>query len=109
MGDNSWKLREDCVIADVSTLRLGLQAHAWLRFLRWWLGCIQCPDLQIIRSNAMFIYGPTITTWSLNMRPQLLRGERVSAEIWQYLHTGGTTSRNFKRPWSHIGSKTESY
>lgn len=107
MSDNSWKLREDCVEADVSSLRLGLQNHAWLRFLRWWFNCIQCPELQIIRSNAMFSYGPTITTWSISMRPKLLRGERVSSELWQYLHSSGTTSRNFKRPWSFLSSKTE--
>ena len=107
MADNSWKLREDSVEADVSPLRLGLQNHAWLRFLRWWFNCIQCPELQIVRSNAMFTYGPTITTWSINLRPRLLHGERVSSEIWQYLHSGGTTARNFKKPWNVLSSKTE--
>ena len=107
MSDNVWRLREDSVEADVSTLRLGLQAHAWLRFLRWWLGCIQCPDLQIVRSNAMFTYGPTITTWSIRLRPKLLHGERVSSELWQYLHSNGITARNFKKPWSPLSSKTE--
>ena len=99
MPGNIWKLREDSVEADVTSQRLGLQNHAWLKFLRWWCGKLQCPELQICRCNSLFTYGPTVTSWGFNLRPKLVQGEKVSMEVWKYLHSGGKTRRNFKSPW----------
>jgi hypothetical protein len=46
LDGNVWKLREDSIEADVTTQRLGLQNHAWLKFLRWWIEKLQCHDMQ---------------------------------------------------------------
>ena len=95
-----WVLREHSVEADVTSHRLGLQNHAWIQMLKWWVQRAQAPGLQICRCNSLFQYGPTITAWGVNMRPKLLHGPRVSESLWNYIHHGGRSNRNFKRPWS---------
>eukprot|EP00435_Cladocopium_sp_Y103_P026893 s557_g6.t1 len=54
LSDNTYKMRCDSVLADVSTQRLGQQLHVWLKFLRWWLERIQHPSLQALSSGAAF-------------------------------------------------------
>ena len=87
------------VEADVTSQRLGLQNHAWIQMMKWWIQKSPAEDLEVCGFNFLFQYGPTIPAWGVSLRPRLLHGARVSQELWSYLHYGGRTHRNFKRPW----------
>jgi ribonuclease HI len=97
---NQWRLRDTCVQADNSDLRLGLQLHMWVRFLRWLLEQSEGVTLKIQKSSALREYGYAKPIFSVNGRAQLVDGSRTSKAVWKYLHPGGYTVANFTRPWS---------
>ena len=73
-----WKLREECVEADVTSQRLRLQCHAWIHMLKWWVRHVQTLGIEICRCNALYSFGPTISARGVSLRPRLLRGIQVS-------------------------------
>ena len=56
VGRVEWKVRHESVTADVASLRLGLQNHAWIQMMKWWVQHMQVPNLKICRCNSLFFY-----------------------------------------------------
>ena len=37
LDKRGWLLRDECLEADMVSQRLGLQNHAWIQMLKWWI------------------------------------------------------------------------
>lgn len=100
-GPKVYRLKDCCMVADMTFCDLQNQSRVWQRAIKWLLQHWQaCPFDELSRTCSLSRLGYTVEQNGLAGRTKFRCGHSVYTSLWHYFHTSSGIRRAMNRKWT---------